>query len=275
MLPEKAIALVTGAGSGIGRAIAVELAGRGAQVFLVGRRPGALEDTRRLIPDRATTWLCRGDLTDATDRAKLARVVAERGRLDLLVNNAGVITAAPIAETTDTAFERMLATNVLAPFALTRDLLPLLRQAASPRVVNVGSMFGDIAFPHFAAYSATKFALRGLSDALRRELEPDGIGVTYAAPRAVWTEAVPAFAHLIEPLRMRLDDPAAVARQIVDAAAAGRRSIYPAGVERFYVLVARLLPKLVDQSVVKQVLNIDRQDTTDPSVLGRGGSRPD
>ena len=73
-----------------------------------------------------------------------------------------------------------VAVNVAAPAQLTRDALPLLRRADRPRIVNVGSMFGSVAFPRFAAYSATKFAMRGLSDALRRELQPDGIGVTYA-----------------------------------------------------------------------------------------------
>jgi len=269
MRPENPIALITGAGSGIGRAIAIELARRGAHVVLVGRRLGALEETRGRLPVGAEARLCPCDITDAGDRAELRRIVGEIGRLDLLVNNAGVISVAPIPGMTDAAFERMLATNVLAPFALIRDLLPLLRESESPRIVNVGSMFGDVAFPHFAAYSATKFALRGLSDALRRELKPDGIGVTYAAPRAVRTEAMPAFAHLVGPLRMTLDDPDTVARQIVDAAAAGRRSIYPFGIERFYVLVARLLPKLVDDSVTKQILSIEPRKTADPSVIGR------
>lgn len=270
MLPEGCVAVVTGAGSGIGRSLAIELSGRGAHVVLVGRRRDALKKTRRRIPAGADVSLCPCDITDAGDRERLKGAVGDIGRLDLLVNNAGVISAAPVAGTDDATVERMLATNVLAPFALVRDLLPLLRDSASPRVVNVGSMFGDIAIPHFAAYSATKFALRGLSDALRRELKPDGIGVTYAAPRAVRTEALPAFAHLVGPLRMTLDDPAVVARRIVDAAAAGRRSIYPVGMERVFVLVARLFPKLVDNSVAKQFRTIEPRNTADPSVLERG-----
>jgi short-subunit dehydrogenase len=261
---EPTVALVTGAGSGIGRALAIDLSRRGARVVLVGRRATALEETRRQLQPGTQAWLCPADITDADARARIARTVGDIGRLDLLVNNAGIISVGPVTATDDAVFARMMATNVLAPFALTRDLLPLLRRSAAARIVNVGSMFGDIAFPHFAAYSSTKFALRGLSDALRRELKPDGIGVTYAAPRAARTEALPVFTHLVEPLGLTLDDPARIARQILDAAAAGRRSVYPAGMERLFVLVARLLPGLVDDSVAKQVRRIQPQETPDP-----------
>lgn len=254
MLLDGAIALVTGAGSGIGRALAIDLSRRGARTFLVGRRREALEQTRDEMTRPGDTLTVPGDITRAGDRARIVEAVEELGRLDLLVNNAGVISVAPFSETGDAEMERMLATNVMAPFALTRDLVPFLKLGTSPRIINMGSMFGDIAYPHFTGYSATKFALRGLSDGLRRELRPHGIGVTYAAPRAVRTEAMPAFAHLIEPLGMKLDDPADVARRVLDAAAQDRRSVYPAGVERLFVLIARILPKLVDRSIVDQIV---------------------
>ena len=134
--------------------------------------------------------------------------------LDVLVNNAGVIAIGPLACATDDEFERMMATNVIAPLALTREMLPLLRRAMPSRVVNVGSMFGDIPYPLFAAYSASKFALRGLSIALRRELRGYGVGVTYAAPRATKTEAARVLDPLVEPMQMRMDNPAQVATQI-------------------------------------------------------------
>jgi short-subunit dehydrogenase len=145
----------------------------------------------------------------------------------------------------------MVATNLTAPILLSRDLLPALR-AASGRVVNIGSVFGDIAYPYFAAYSATKFGLRGFSDALRRELSGQGVGVTYIAPRATRTAAETAFAPLIEPLRMTLDDADTVARQAWDAIIAGRRESFPRGPERLFVLVQRLFPALVDRSVGAQ-----------------------
>jgi short-subunit dehydrogenase len=244
---EKKIVLVTGAGTGIGQAIAIALAERGAHVVLVGRRIEALDATRKMIcrADRAT--LLPADVTDAGDRQEISLAVREKfGRLNVLVNNAGVVEAGPLAEMPDETARRMIDTNLLAPVALTRELLPLLKAGAPARVVNVGSVFGDIAHPLFAAYSASKFGLRGFSDALRRELAETGVGVTYAAPRATRTPAAEGFADLIAPLGMRLDPPERVARMIVHALERDAAVAYPFGLERMFVLVQRLLPSLID-----------------------------
>ena len=254
---EGRIALVTGAGSGIGRALAAELSRRGAFVFLAGRRRDPLEETRRQLVNPDQCEIVVADVTRPEDRDRIIEAVRAKGRLDLLFNNAGTIAAASLAMTDDARLEALLATNVAAPFALCRDLLPLLHAAPKPRIVNIGSMFGDIAFPQFSAYSATKFALRGLSNALRAELAPAGIGVTYAAPRAARTGALPEFEHLVGPLRLRLDEPDTVARRIVVAAERGRRSVYPAGPERFFVLLSRLAPGLVERSLSRQMAAAD------------------
>lgn len=246
---EHTVALITGAGSGIGRALAVHGAARGMRLILVGRREQALAQTRDLAAG-AVCELFPCDVTSATDRERLVQYVAARaGNIGLLVNNAGVVHCGSLESCDDEALQRLVATNVMAPMALTRVLLPLLRKAPQARVLNVGSMFGDIAFPHFAAYSATKFALRGFSDALRRELAGHGIGVTHAAPRAVRTPAAHGFAHLIGPMKMRLDAPDDVARAMLDAVARDARSLYPRGLEQLFVLVQRLLPAVIDRSL--------------------------
>jgi len=115
-----------------------------------------------------------------------------------------------------------------------------------------GSVFGDIAYPFFTCYSATKFGLRGFSDAIRRELSGTGVGVTYIAPRATKTAAESEFAALIEPLDMTLDSAETVARQAWTAILAGKRESFPKGKERFFVKVQRLFPSLVDKSVSAQ-----------------------
>jgi short-subunit dehydrogenase len=246
--------LVTGAGSGIGRALAVEASKRGMTVALCGRRAEALAATAAMLDSSKANILIPADVTRADDRSTIVARLRESWRkLDVLVNNAGIITGGALENEGDLVLERLIATNVTSPISLTRDLLPLLVAARPSRVVNIGSMFGDIAFPLFAAYSATKFALRGFSDALRREYRDRGVGVTYAAPRATKTEAVDALETLITAVQPRLDDPAAVAAQIWRAVERDAASVYPPGPERIFVLLQRLLPRLVDSAVCKQM----------------------
>lgn len=246
------ITLVTGAGSGIGRAVARELCARGACVILVGRRGGALRDTRRMLTRPGYSQIIEADITDADDREAIVRQVSAIGGLDLLVNNAGVVVSGPFGFDDGEARRRMVETNLLGPMELTQALLPALRMKAPSRVVNVGSMFGDIAFPYFAAYSATKFALRGWSDALRRELGPYGIGVTYAAPRGTRTPAADSFAGWADAFDMALDPPEVTARAIVHAIETDARSVYPKGIERLFVLVQRLMPSVIDGTLDRQ-----------------------
>ena len=246
--------LITGAGSGIGRALALEASRLGMKVALCGRRAEALAETLSEMTPSGQHLRLRGDITDpAVRRGMRDYLWRQWGGLDVLVNNAGIIAVGPLACATDAEFEQMMATNVIAPLALTREMLPLLRRAMPSRVVNVGSMFGDIPYPLFAAYSASKFALRGLSIALRRELRAYGVGVTYAAPRATRTDASRVLDPLVEPMQMRMDNPAHVATQIWRAVAKDRDSIYAQGPERLFVLVQKLLPRLVDRAISAQM----------------------
>lgn len=245
------IALVTGAGSGIGQAIAIELSRRGAQLILVGRRATALEQTKALLEHPARATIIPADITDEVSRLQLAGRLAALGRLDLLVNNAGVVAAGPLTLHDSENRRRMIETNLVAPMELAVGLRSLLEAAAPSRILNIGSMFGDIAFPYFSAYSATKFGLRGWSEALRRELASSGIGVTYAAPRGVRTDATDD--RMSQAFDMRLDDAAKVARSIVDATLKGRRDIYPRGPERLFMLIQRLFPAVLDGALAGQL----------------------
>jgi short-subunit dehydrogenase len=246
---EPKLVLITGAGSGIGRALCIEAAQRGMTVALCGRRRGALAATGALLP--ATTHLIiPADITRPEDRRRIVdRIRSERGALDFLINNAGIVEGGPLETFDDDALARTFQTNVMAPMALTRDLMPLLVAAKPSRVVNVGSIFGDIGYPDFTCYSAAKFAMRGFSIALRREWKRKGISVTYAAPRATRTDAAVAFAGLIAKTKMTMDSPEQVARQIWRAVASGRDSVYAPAPERVYVLIQRLLPRVIDWSL--------------------------
>ncbi len=256
--------LITGAGSGIGRALAIEASRRGMTVALCGRRGHLLHETLTLMAPGIGHLRLQGDVTDPVVRRGLRDYLWRHWRgLDVLVNNAGVLAVGPFAETTDAELERILATNVIAPAALSREMLPLLRRAVSSRIVNVGSMFGDVAYPLFAAYSASKFGLRGLSIAMRRELKPYGVGVTYAAPRATRTEASPVFDWLVAPLKMRVDDPAIIAAQIWRAVARDLDSVYAKGAERLFVLMQKFAPNIVDRAIAAQMADPRIRDYLD------------
>jgi short-subunit dehydrogenase len=250
MRPEQKLVLVTGAGSGIGRALCIEAANRGMAVALCGRRQEALETSRALLGSGAGHLVIPADITRPEDRRVIVdRIKSERGALDILINNAGIVEGGPLETFDDDALARTFQTNIMAPMALTRDLMPLLVAAKPSRVVNVGSIFGDIGYPDFTCYSAAKFALRGFSMALRREWKRKGISVTYAAPRATRTDAAVAFADLIAKTKMTMDSPEQVARQIWRAIARGHDSVYAPAPERVYVLMQRLFPRVIDWSL--------------------------
>jgi NAD(P)-dependent dehydrogenase (short-subunit alcohol dehydrogenase family) len=249
-------ALITGAGSGIGRALAIEASRLGMTVALCGRRAEPLHATFAEMKSSGRHLRLSGDITVSAVRRSIRDYLWRHWRsLDVLVNNAGLVPVGPLSCTTDDELERVMLTNVVAPLALSREMLPLLRRAGTSRIVNIGSVLGDIPYPLFAAYSASKFAVRGLSIAMRRELKPYGIGVTYAAPRATKTDASDAMSPLVEPLQMRLDDPAAVANQVWRAVMQDLDSIYAKGPERLFVLAQRLLPSIVDRAISTQMLD--------------------
>ncbi|MEK9969403.1 MAG: SDR family oxidoreductase [Ferrovibrio sp.] len=263
MLLEERSIVITGAGSGIGRALALAAAERGARVTLVGRRIEALQETAAMLSEGARWQLVSADVTSPEGRGAVAESCRKTG-VDVLINNAGIVTSVLLARLDDADLVQVMSTNVIAPIALIRDLLPALKMSDRPRIVNIGSVFGDIGHPFFATYCASKFALRGLSDALRRELAADGIAVTYAAPRATRTAAADGFHELVAPFAMTLDDPTAVAEMIMGGIEAEADTIYPRGPERLFVWLQRLLPGIIDRALsakgrkVRQLLEARR-----------------
>jgi len=184
--------LVTGATSGIGRHAALALAKDGHHVIAAGRRVEALD---ALAAEAKAAGAKLDPLRlDVTDTASIAAAVREvraltAGRgLDALVNNAGFGQAGPLETVADDVLRAQFETNVFGLMALTRAFLPDMRAKGFGRVVNVSSIGGKIVFPLMGAYHATKFAVEALSDALRNEVAPFGIGVSVIEPGSIHTE---------------------------------------------------------------------------------------
>ena len=178
-------ALVTGGGGGIGREIAAQLKAAGANVAICGRNVEKLEAAAHAI---GGALRLPGDLLDDTYvQSCVDRTVETFGGLDILINNAGVALSKPFGETTIEDFDRVMATNVRAPFILIRSALPHLRKARG-RVINIASVVAHKGYPLQSAYAASKHALLGLSKSLANELYEDGVRVHVISPGGVYTD---------------------------------------------------------------------------------------
>lgn len=175
------VAVVTGASSGIGKAIAECLHGQGATVCLVARSAAVLEDMRRQSDgDRLVPY--PADLTSDEDIGRLAQDVADRfGRVDVLVHCAAVISTGPVSDAPVSEFDAQYRTNLRAPYLLTQALMPLLRRSRG-QVVFINSTAGLTTPANAAQYAATKHALKALADCLREEVNADGIRVLSLFP---------------------------------------------------------------------------------------------
>jgi short-subunit dehydrogenase len=240
------VGLITGASSGIGEATARRLAREpDTRLVLVARRRDRLE---QLAAELGGATVIALDLTEADAPRRVLEVVErEHGELHLLVNNAGAAWRGRFAETGWAGIERHMRLNFEAPVRLTEALLPLIRRtagvaraSAGPRVsiVNVASTAARVSRPNSGAYSASKFALAGWSDALYGEERPYGVHVGLVLPGFVKTEGFPS-AELLARAQTRwlVSTPELVAQAILDAGPGGRPERY---VPRFYALAAAL-----------------------------------
>jgi short-subunit dehydrogenase len=247
-------AILTGASGGIGRAIAAALAPHCDELVLVGRDARRLADSAAAAGPAARTLVA--DLATAAGRDAVVSVVSD---LNLLINNAGAGEFAWLEGQSDAALERIVDTNVLAPMQLTRRLLPELKQQPEAWIVNVGSIMGYLGYPGHAAYCASKFALRGFSEALRRELADSTVRVLYLAPRATQTAMNGAAVRALNAeLGVAMDEPALVARALVALLRHPVRERLLGMPERLFARLNQVLPGLVDRALRGQLSIIRR-----------------
>lgn len=246
--------ILTGAAGGIGYLVAKRLAAKGARLLLVERN------------EARTTEICAEiNQIDSVARAMIIDLSAEGapqqvaemalrelGGIDMVINNAGIMDFALFDQLDPKRIEQTVQVNITAPLLLTRAVLPYLLAQNSGRIVNIGSAFGSIGFAHFATYCASKFAIRGFSEALRRELVDTQVGVTYISPRATKTSLNnPRTTQMLHETKTNMDEPEYVADQIVQAIEEDRKEYFIGQPESFFARLNGIFPRLVDNGLLK------------------------
>jgi short-subunit dehydrogenase len=244
--------LITGASGGIGAATAAALADRRTRLTLVARNAERLRQLAdRLAPQAAGIATIAADLvTTGAAAAVIAEATAAQGAIDVLVNCAGVNDFGRFADAEPATIETLIVTNLLAPVQLCRAALPDMLARRRGRMVNVGSVMGGVGFAGFSVYCATKFGLRGFSEALRRELKGSGVSIAYVAPRYTRTALNTAtMDRMAQAVRMTTDAPETAAGAIVSVVNGTRPEHTIGAMERVLVRVNGLMPGFVDTSL--------------------------
>lgn len=248
--------LVTGASGGIGVAIVTDIVERGGKALITGRDKGLLRRVAHAVdPGGEAIAIHAADITRPDERRDLERAASSwQGGVNVLINNAGVASFGMFADTRPEDLEHAFAVNTLAPMHLCKGLLPHLKRQPRAHIVNIGSVFGAIGYPGHAAYCATKFALRGFSEALRRELGNTNVRVHYLAPRATRTKFnCSAVEALNAQFGVATDAPQRVAlsvRRMIEAEQPDAVIGWP---EKLFVRINAVLPRLVDRALAKQL----------------------
>ena len=244
--------LLLGASGGIGAEVLRALLDRGDRVLVASRHGRAPFEHQRVVPVRL-------DLTAPDLGARVTDLVAELGLPDGLIHCAGVNHFVDAEGNDDASLTETLDVNLRSALVLSRELLPGMRRRGTGTLLFVGSTFGSIGYPGYTAYCASKFGLRGFTEALRRELADTRIRVRYVAPRATRTAMN---GHQVEAMNRtlgnRMDAPQAVARRIVRALDGRPANTFLGWPEKLFVRLNALLPRLVDKALRKQLPVIQR-----------------
>lgn len=244
--------VLTGASGGIGQALALSLAQKGARLWLVGRNEAALTALCERLPHRAHHRVVVVNSYSDEEIQHLTETFWGSSRLDVLINNAGTSRFALFDEQSYSDIREQIRANVELPLLLTRALARQFN--ADGIILNVGSILGEIGHPGYSVYSATKAALHRFSEALGRELSSSGLSVLYVAPRATHTgfnsDSANALNHS---LKNGVDSPEFVASKIILALEKQRKRLRLGLAERLFVKINALFPSLVDSALARKM----------------------
>ena len=253
--------LLTGATGGIGQAIAKALANKGVSLILQGRSESRLQQLNDSLTGEHKILVA--DITTIQGREKICRM-AELNAISMLINNAGVGQFSLLEETEEAVIVDTLEINLLAPILLIQELLPLLQKAdqqqpAPSYVINVGSAFGSIGFAGQSIYCASKFGLRGFTEALYRELADTNVHVSYFAPRATATSINSDQAMAMnKALGNSVDSPESVANALIQQLEKGHARLFVGFPEKLFVKINGAFPHIVDKALFKKLPIIKR-----------------
>ncbi|MEZ5511966.1 MAG: SDR family oxidoreductase [Gammaproteobacteria bacterium] len=252
--------LLTGATGGIGKALALVLSQQGARLILVGRNVDRLVHiAHELKLSPQVTTFAELDLGSPQVHEQALAVARSHPDIDLVVNCAGMNLFAASDTAPAAQVAAVLDVNLKGTILLTQALLPGLLQRPEAAVVNVGSTFGSIGYPGFAAYCASKFGLRGYTEALRRELANSSVRVFYIAPRATATDMnEQAVRDMNVALGNAMDTPEQVAARIVQSVQREKMRVCIGWPEKFFVFMNGLMSSVVDKALIKQLPVIQR-----------------
>jgi short-subunit dehydrogenase len=247
--------ILTGASSGIGEALAKVLAREGARLVLAARSEDKLQALAKSLPGESL--LVPTDITQDADRQRLLDRAVERfGGVDILINNAGVCSWAHFTDSTEEVMRTVMEVNFFGPADLTQRAIPILSQGEQPAVLNVASMCGRRGMPAFSEYSASKFALCGLTEALRAELVRFGIDALLVVPGL--TRSNLAKHYLLSKGRADIDhergmEPMYVAEQIVRSLRKNKTEAVLGGEARWILRFNKFLPRFTDWLIARRV----------------------
>lgn len=247
--------LLTGASGGVGNLIAKQLAEKGAALILVGRNASKLNGLKSEIEQNGgkASFIVADLAQDGAAQAIAQTAQQLFGGIDILINNAGILDFIALENQSGARIAEIIQTNVTSLIQLTRAVLPSFQQQNQGHFLFVGSIFGSLGFPHYATYCASKFAVHGFSQALRRELVDSNIGVTYIAPRAIETamnnEQTVA---MLNKAGQKMDSPETVANIIMNALQKEKQEVFIGQPQSFFAWLNGVAPRLVNLGLKKQ-----------------------
>jgi short-subunit dehydrogenase len=245
--------VITGATGGIGREIVKRLDTKSELIILVGLIKDTLEDLKKELHTKRV-FIVEGDINELHVREQIKALAQREGGVNLLINNAGIGDYFMFEDQDPEMVKNILDVNLKAPMLLTQTLLPLLREEAKAEIINTGSIFGYIGYPGFTAYCASKFGLRGFTQALRRELTDTSVKVRYFAPRATRTTFNTSnITEMNEKLGNAMDSPEKVADKFMAFLATNTYQKKIGLKESFFVFINKLFPRLPDIAIGKQL----------------------